>query len=200
MRELSTKSTHIAEILAEEIIRGEHPPGARLAQEHIAERFACSHVPVREALQHLVQMELAVAIPRRGVRVVELSSTDHAEILEMRLALEPLALRQAAPYITPAHIKDINTLRTECDAAEDPITWEKANRDFHMAILRPCRRARLLNSIEALQRLSAHRFHAQWQKRWVQRTDRDHAAIVRALANRDADTACQVLTRHLGRR
>lgn len=200
MTDLSTKSSSIAATLAEEIIRGEHAPGARLAQEHIAARFTCSHVPVREALQQLVQMELAVAIPRRGVRVVAPTAADHAEILEMRLALEPLALRQAAPYITPNDIKEINALRQRCDAAEDPITWEKANRDFHMAILRPCRRKRLLNSIEALQRLSAHRFHAQWQKRWVQRTDRDHAAIVRAMANRDPETACLVLTRHLGRR
>lgn len=200
MAKLSTKSESIALSLAEEIIRGERSPGERLAQEHIAERFACSHVPVREALQQLVQMELAVFTPRRGVRVVSLTTDDHSEILEMRLALEPVALRHAVARLKPIELKEINDLRQACDTKTDPIGWEKANRDFHLSILRPCGRKRLLQRIEALQRLSAHRFHEQWQERWFRTTDRDHAAIVKAMANRDAKTASQVLTKHLSRR
>ncbi len=200
MTKTSIKSEAIADVLAEEIIRGEQEPGKRLGQDHIAERFNCSHVPAREALQRLVQMELATSEPRRGVRVVSLSPRDHDEILDMRLALEPLALRLAVAALTPADLNAIRALARACDDATDPIGWEKANRAFHMAILRPSGRARLLQRIEELQRLSAHRFHALWQSSWTRATDRDHSAIVAAMERRDADAACAVLTRHLARR
>lgn len=199
MEKLSTKSQVIAETLAEEIIRGEIEPGARLAQDHIAERFQSSHVPVREALQRLVQIELATAEPRRGVRVFSLSQEEYAEIQEMRLVLEPLALRQSINHLTSVDLDEIEHARAACDDASNPILWEKANRTFHMSILKPSKRPRLLRRIEQLQLLSAHHFHACWREGWVKFSDRDHGAIVKAMANGDADVACQVLARHLTR-
>lgn len=199
MSNLSTKSSIIAEALAEEIIRGEIEPGSRLAQDRIAERFQSSHVPAREALQRLVQMELATSEPRRGVRVFSLSSADHDDIQEMRLALEPLALRTSTRRFDPVALTKIERARAACDDATDPIAWEKANRTFHLAILQPCERPLLLQRIEQLQRLSAHRFHSRWRKNWVKSSDRDHGAIVQSMQRRDADAACQILTRHLMR-
>ena len=148
MIKLSIKSEMIAGTIAEEIIRGEHAPGARLAQDAIASRFQCSHVPVREALQRLIQMELATSEPRKGVRVVALTSLDHVEIQEMRLVLEPLALRLAVAEIQGKDLKEIEEHRLSCDGAVDAIPWESANRAFHMAILKPCGRHRLLGQIE----------------------------------------------------
>ncbi|ART99410.1 GntR family transcriptional regulator [Yoonia vestfoldensis] len=199
MTKLSTKPALIAEALAEEIIRGEIPPGSRLGQDHIADRFQSSHVPVREALQRLVQMELATTEPRRGVRVFSLSPEDHLEIQEMRLALEPLALHRATSKMTSAKLIEIEAARTSCDNASEPIGWEKANRTFHLTILDACERPRLLQRIAQLQRLSAHRFHSRWREDWVKSSDRDHGAIVHALARADAQAACQVLIRHLRR-
>lgn len=199
MTNLSIKSELISETIAEEIIRGEQTPGARLAQDAIASRFECSHVPVREALQRLVQMELAKSEPRKGVRVVALAKSDHKEIQEMRLALEPLALRLAVAELQDENLQDVEAHRLSCDTATDAISWESANRAFHMAIVKPCGRPRLLKQIEALQRLSAHRFHTKWQQKWIQSPDRDHAGIVRAMQARDAETACTILVRHLNR-
>lgn len=199
MTNLSIKSKMIADTIAEEIIRGEQLPGARLAQDAIASRFQCSHVPVREALQRLVQMELATSEPRKGVRVVALVSSDHLEIQEMRLALEPLALRLAVAGFQDKNLREVEGHRTSCDTATDAVSWESANRSFHMAILKPCGRPRLLGQIEELQRLSAHRFHTKWQQKWAQSSDRDHASIVRAMQAGDAAAACAVLVRHLKR-
>ena len=199
MIKLSIKSEMIAGTIAEEIIRGEHAPGARLAQDAIASRFQCSHVPVREALQRLIQMELATSEPRKGVRVVALTSLDHVEIQEMRLVLEPLALRLAVAEIQGKDLKEIEEHRLSCDGAVDAMPWESANRAFHMAILKPCGRHRLLGQIEKLQRLSAHNFHTKWQQKWAQSSDRDHASIVRAMRAGDAEAACAVLVRHLRR-
>ncbi|MEM9580025.1 MAG: GntR family transcriptional regulator, partial [Pseudomonadota bacterium] len=197
--DLSIKPAAIADILAEEIIRGEIAQGARLAQDHIATRFNCSHVPAREALQRLVQMELATFIPKRGVRAFSLSDADQDDILEMRLALEPLALTKAVANMTPAALQEMERFRLVCDQAKDPIAWEKANRQFHLEILKPCARPLILGRIEQLQRLSAQRFHARWRKSWQSTSDKDHVAILRAMERRDEKTASAILRRHLSR-
>ncbi|MDU9005893.1 GntR family transcriptional regulator [Sedimentitalea todarodis] len=200
MSELSMKPAEIAALLAEEIIRGDIAEGARLAQDHIAERFKCSHVPAREALQRLVQMELATFIPKRGVRAFSLSDEDLDDIVEMRLALEPLALAKAIANITPEALEEMEAFRLACDNASDAISWEKANRQFHLAILRPCARPLLLDRIEQLQRLSARRFHARWREAWRNTSDKDHVAILHAMALRDGKMATRILERHLSRR
>jgi DNA-binding GntR family transcriptional regulator len=192
-------SDHIAQTIAEEIIRGDRLSGERLAQDHIARQFSCSHVPAREALQRLVAMELAVAVPRKGTRVAGLSPEDHRDILDIRLALEPLALRLAIPHVTNKDLQEFERLRAVCDAAHDAINWEMANRAFHLAILRPCSRKRLMRKIEDLQRISARYFHKEWRQSWIQRTDRDHAAICDAIARKDTKAATALLERHLQR-
>ncbi|PIE10456.1 MAG: GntR family transcriptional regulator [Rhodobacterales bacterium] len=189
----------IAQTLAEEIIRGDHDPGARLGQDQLAQRFACSHVPVREALAQLVAMELATTAPRRGVRVAEVTPEDHRDILDMRLALEPLAVSLAAARVTPQQLERIEALRQDCDAAQEAIGWERANRAFHMAILTPSNRPRLLQTVEGLQRLSARHFHSKWRESWVRKSDAEHHAIVQAMSHGDGASASAILRRHLAR-
>ena len=59
----------IAQSLKEMIYEAELKPGQPLIQERIAEMFQVSRVPVRDALQLLIAMGLAVNVPRRGVIV-----------------------------------------------------------------------------------------------------------------------------------
>ncbi len=199
MSDLSIKPAVIADVLAEEIIRGDIAQGARLAQDRVAARFKCSHVPAREALQRLVQMELATFVPKRGVRAFSLSAEDLDDILEMRLALEPLALEKAVANVTPTDLQEMEIYRLACDHAKDPISWEKANRQFHLEILKPCGRPLLLGRIEQLQRLSAQRFHARWRETWLSTSDNDHVAILHAMERREVNTASTILRRHLSR-
>ena len=70
MKKSSTDTTvagRITRALAERIISGEFEPGMKLRQDHFAEEFGASHVPVREAFRRLEAQGLAVSEPRRGV-------------------------------------------------------------------------------------------------------------------------------------
>ena len=100
----SAKSATIASVisraLAERIVSGEIEPGTKLRQEHVAEEFGASHVPVREAFRRLESQGLVTSEPRRGVRVAGFSLDEVKEVAEMRAALEVLALRHAAPHLT----------------------------------------------------------------------------------------------------
>ncbi len=194
-----TISDQITEALAEQIVRGELVADEKLRQDHIAKSFNTSHVPVREALLRLEARGLAVSLPRRGVRVAPFDPADMQEIREMRLALEPVALRHSVPRLSAEQRTEAEAARLACDTAKDIVSWEQENRRFHLAILAACGMPRLLAEVGDLQMLSARHLLASYSKNWVERTDRDHAAIMLAIGKKDADAAVAVLQRHLSR-
>jgi len=68
-----TIATRISKELASRIVAGQIEAGTKLRQDHIAEEFGTSHVPVREAFRRLEEQGLVVSEPRRGVRVAGFS-------------------------------------------------------------------------------------------------------------------------------
>lgn len=198
-----TLAVRISRVLADRIVSGEIGPGERLRQDHIAEEFGASHVPVREAFRRLEAQGLAISEPRRGVRVAAFDLPEVKEVAEMRAALEELALRHAAPHLTPAILHAAEEATKAGDASRDVRSWEAANRRFHKLILTPCAMPRLLAAIDDLHAASARFLFAAWQSNWETRTDHDHRAILAALRKGEVDLACATLARHvrwIGRR
>ncbi|UWQ83599.1 GntR family transcriptional regulator [Leisingera caerulea] len=195
----ATIADTIYQALSERIITGSLPAGEKLRQDHIAREFEASHVPVREALLRLEAHGLAKSEPRRGTRVSELDPSEIREVIEMRVALEVLALTHAFARLTPGDIEAAEAARLACDAAEDMASWERLNRAFHRVILAPCAMPRLLASIDDLHIAAARHLFANWQHQWTRRVDADHAAIVQAMTRRDPAAACDILRRHLRR-
>ena len=192
-----TIASRISRVLADRIIRGEIAPDARLRQDHIAEEFGTSHVPVREAFRRLEAQGLAISLPRRGVRVASFDLKEVHEVAEMRAALEGLALKHAAPHLTPAILDEAEQAARDGDAAGDVHAWEEANRRFHRLILMPCGMARLLAAIDDLHAASARFLFSAWQSGWEKRTDHDHRAILAALRQGRADEAAAILQKHV---
>ncbi|MFC5585475.1 GntR family transcriptional regulator [Nitratireductor kimnyeongensis] len=192
-----TKAAQIARTLADRIISGKLEPGARLRQDHIAEEFHASHVPVREAFRLLEAQGLARNEPRRGVRVAAFDLNQVREVAEMRAALEVLALRNAAQHLTPAILAAAEEATIEGDQAGDVIAWEAANRRFHRLLVAPCDMPRLLAAIDDLHAASARFLFSAWRSNWETRTDRDHRAILEHLRRGETDAACAVLSRHV---
>lgn len=192
-----TIASRISRVLAERIIRGEIAPDARLRQDHIAEEFGASHVPVREAFRLLEAQGLAMSEPRRGVRVASFDLAQVREVAEMRAALEGLALKHAAQHLTPAILADAEEATRQGDAAADVHAWEEANRRFHLLILAPCRMTRLLAAIDDLHAASARFLFSAWQSGWEKRTDHDHRAILAALRHGRTEEAAAILEKHV---
>ncbi|MEO5804924.1 GntR family transcriptional regulator [Devosia sp.] len=192
-----TIAVRISKILGERIISGDLEPGARLRQDHIAEEFGTSHVPVREAFRLLEAQGLAISEPRRGFRVAAFDLADVKEVAEMRAALEVLALRQAAPHLTPAILDLAEQASRAGDKSRDVRSWEEANRTFHRTILAPCEMPRLLAAIDDLHAASARFLFAAWRSEWESRTDLDHLAILVALRQGQVEQAAATLGRHV---
>ncbi len=198
-----TLAVRISRALADRIIAGDIEPGSRLRQDHVAEEFGASHVPVREAFRRLEAQGLAVSEPRRGVRVAWFNLAEVKVLAEMRAALEVLALRHAAPNLTAAILDEAEAATKAGDESRDVRSWEDANRRFHRLILAPCGMPRLLASIDDLHAASARFLFAAWRADWEARTDHDHRAILAALRARQVEAACATLAGHvqwIGRR
>jgi DNA-binding GntR family transcriptional regulator len=192
-----TIANRISRALADRIISGTIGPGARLRQDHIAEEFGSSHVPVREAFRRLEAQGLAISEPRRGVRVAAFSLSEVKEVAEMRAALEGLALRHAGPNMTALILDQAEAATKAGDACRDVRSWEEANRTFHRLILTPCGMPRLLASIDDLHAVSARFLFAAWRRGWESRTDHDHRVILAALRQGRIEDAVSALARHV---
>ncbi len=197
--ERETIASRISRTLADRIISGVLEPGTRLRQDHIAEEFGASHVPVREAFRLLEAQGLAVSKPRQGVRVASFDLAQVQEVAAMRAALEELALRYAAPHLTPEILDHAQQATEAGERSRDVRAWEDANRLFHKLILDPCDMPRLIAAIDDLHAASARFLFAIWTTEWEARPENDHRAIVEALRGGDVETAASILRRHVQR-
>lgn len=195
----ATIADTIYQALSQKIITGDLAAGEKLRQDHIARDFETSHVPVREALLRLEAHGLAKSEPRKGMRVTALDPAEVREVIEMRVALESLALQHSVQNMTPTALKVADQARKDCDEADSMPQWEARNRIFHRAILTPCGLPRLLHAIDDLHIASARHLFAHWRPKWMQRIDTDHAAIIQALKSKDVSAATSILVRHIRR-
>ena len=83
------------------ILTGELKPGERLMEIHLANRLGVSRTPIREAIRKLELEGLVTMIPRRGAEVANITEKNLKDVLEVRQALESLAIELACERITP---------------------------------------------------------------------------------------------------
>ncbi len=188
----------IAAALAARIVSGALSPGSRLMQDHVAEEFRASHVPVREAFRKLEAQGLVISKPRCGVRVSQLDPGMVLEVTEMRAALEGLALHHALPRLGRADLDAAHQALVEGEASDQIAVWEAANRRFHLAITAPCGMSRLMVSIGDLHRSDARFLFATWKELdWQPRSDTEHWAILDAVERGDSERARELLESHV---
>jgi DNA-binding GntR family transcriptional regulator len=120
------------------IVAGELEPGDRLYEPRLAEQLGISRPPLREALRALAAQHLLEQTPRRGYRVVELTTRDIDEIYSLRNALEQFALSYAIPQLPFRSLDQVELAMKEMWAASDavdPAGIVLSNRAFHEALV-----------------------------------------------------------------
>ena len=127
------------------------PPGSPIPLDDVAAFFGVSLIPVREALKTLLGEGLLEHQPRLGYTVTALSQAELDELYVVRGALEAAALEAAVRQATPAD--DARAMAVHeglgaAVAAQDAAGFQRASREFHEALLSPCRMPRLLHMLE----------------------------------------------------
>ena len=188
----------IAQSLKEMIYEAELKPGQPLIQERIAEMFQVSRVPVRDALQMLIGMGIAVNVPRRGVIVRPLSRTLLAELFEVRKILEGSAVRMAVRNASPDHLRRLESLieqQAECTKTGDVKRYARLDDDFHRTLYDAVGNARLLELIFAnwemiKQARCASTVVPEHGRAWIATSIKRHKRILAALKRGGEDAAC----------
>jgi GntR family transcriptional regulator, carbon starvation induced regulator len=133
-----TRSEWAEDRLRQAILRGELRPGQRLHAANLADRWDISATPLREAFQRLAGEGLVELLPQRGARVSELSAIDAARIYELRLLLEPLALRQSLEASDDQHLDQIRAAFAGLRSARSVLEGIEAHATFHRILLSRC--------------------------------------------------------------
>ncbi|MUL44326.1 GntR family transcriptional regulator [Streptomonospora sp. PA3] len=193
-------ATGIYDQLRADILAGAIPLGAPVREVAVAERFGVSRTPVREALRRLQHDRLLEAGPRGGLYVRTPGPEEVMQIYEARILLEAEAARQAAHARGVADLAHLEGLLARDRALADPddATRASTNLEFHEALWQATH-----NPVhtDLLHRLPIHLVSTQHSTlsapgRWEEALE-EHARIVAAVADRDADTAAAVARRHM---
>lgn len=124
-----------------EILSGELAPGERIVEEQLTRRFGTSRAPLREALRLLGQQGLVEHLPRRGVRVTQLSARDIDELFTLRDVLEQFAVRCAlgeGGVPDPVGLEAMAAAVTAMERATidgDALAQAAGHRAFHLALV-----------------------------------------------------------------
>ncbi|UJP09737.1 GntR family transcriptional regulator [Microbacterium sp. KUDC0406] len=180
---------------------GDLAPGERITEEALAEEFAVSRGPVRDALTQL-SFEKLVRIQRpRGVFVVGLTNDDVDQLYSLRGALEQLALSRAVRVEDDARWRAMAAaVQRMADAADagDHAAFVAADLDFHSQIYVLADHPRLegawnqyLPTFTALLDVTIN------HDADLHDSAGDHVLLMDVMRSGDPDEAAAVLTAHL---
>jgi GntR family transcriptional regulator of vanillate catabolism len=142
------------------ILRGEFAPGARLGEQHLAERLGASRTPVRAALVSLEQEGLVEANGTVGYVVRHYTAQEIADAIAVRGHLEGMAARLVAEHGLGRQLaRDLQACLDEGDSVvaasaltvEEYARYSAMNDRFHGLLVEACgnralQRAIALNS------------------------------------------------------
>ncbi len=191
----------IASQLRSRIMDGTFPSGPQLREARLAARLNVSRVPVREALQRLIQEGLLVNKKNRGVFVVSLSEDDIRDVYLAREVIEREAARILIRHGDVEAFDRLEELVDRMSAAAEKREWpELADSDlgFHETLVQSSGRRRLQRMygtllIEARMCLSALESAYPVHERLVQ----EHRNILSAMHRRDEQQALELIHTHL---
>ena len=178
---------------------GEIALGERLIEGRLSEELGVSRMPVREALRELAAEGIVTIEPRRGASVTTYSDEQKREMIEVRATLEALNARLAAKRHDPAQIAELEHVLadgariTESGGLREFI--EQNNR-FHEALGNVGGNSVLQEMIRSLRDRTALLFAKGARVRARESWD-EHASILRAVIDGDAELAALLAARHV---
>ncbi len=138
--ELRNLPDRLADHLAMMIAKGELKPGQRIFEKEICEVHGVSRIPVREALRLLQAQGVVRTEPNRGTYVTEFTSDEMFEMLELRHAVERLALarilaRGLSNAQIAAHFAAVLQAMRRAATLQDRLAYCQADLAFHHCIV-----------------------------------------------------------------
>ena len=187
--------------LRQAILRGELKPGERLMEIQLANKLGVSRTPIREAIRKLELEGLVLMIPRRGAEVAEITERSLRDVLEVRAALEELAVDLACDRIKEEDIQKLREAAKEFEEvskSDDVTALAEADVKFHDIIYFATENQRLIQLLYNL-REQMYRYRVEYLKRQEVHATlfAEHERIIECIVKHDKATAKQVTSVHI---
>lgn len=184
------------------------------AERQLAITFGAARSTIRKVLNQLEQRNLVVRRVGSGTFVnysgpIHQGMEDIADLvsplqlIDTRFAIEPYMTRLATIHATAKDLENIEgVLHRIEETAHDQNLFTQLDSEFHLELAR-CSRNPLI--VRIYQQVNMVRLHAQWNRmktlilspEKISMYNEQHRAIFEALRHRDAQTASDLMTRHL---
>ncbi len=187
--------------LRKAILKGELKPGERLMELALAERLGVSRTPIREAMRKLELEGLVVMIPRKGAQVARITEKDLNDVLEVRIALENVAIEKACTRMTEDELRKLwmasKNFEKSIDEG-DPVRLAEADVAFHQIIYNASDNAKLIQVLNNM-REQIYRYRVEYLKEEEPRQQllSEHQQLVEALRARNVEEAQRISYHHL---
>lgn len=187
--------------LRQAILKGELKPGERLMEIALAERLGVSRTPIREAMRKLELEGLVVMIPRRGAQVANITEKDLNDVLEVRIALENVAIEKACKRMSEEEMGRLWLAAKEFKhtiSEGNLVKLAEADVAFHEIIYRASDNKRLIQVLNNL-REQIYRYRVEYLKD-AQTRDvlvQEHEELTQAIKDRDVARAQEISFRHI---
>jgi DNA-binding GntR family transcriptional regulator len=184
--------------IRDQLIMLEIRPGDPINDDQLANSLAIGRTPVREALKRLEQERLVIAHPRRGTFATDVNITDLRHIFEVRQQLEPFAAATAAQRASAADRAELTDLLGHLGG--DPAALMAVDLQVHRAIYAATHNPYLEVTLVHYDNLAT--------RIWCLFTDQladlaghvsEHAPLLRAIVDADADLAANLAAAHVAR-
>lgn len=195
-------SQRVYQSLKRDIITGVHQPGEALSEKDLAEKYASSRTPVREAAVRLQHDNLLRVVPNRGYFITKISVQDLVQLYEYRAAVEcacaELAATKSANLELRERLERLAHTEYKVDHRESYIHFITADTAFHVGIAQLARNQLLLHAVEAVRCHMERIMYAAIDIGYYgQLPGREHCAILDAINARDPQRARQLMYDHI---
>ncbi|AML52872.1 GntR family transcriptional regulator [Falsihalocynthiibacter arcticus] len=193
---------HVYDVLRDEIIDLVLEPGSPIDEIQLAERFAMSRTPIREALVRLSVEGLVTTLPNRSTVVSNINFLKLHTFFDALTLMYRMTTRLAAEYHTPEDLEIIRAHQAEFERAvtdQDALAMIATNREFHAAIAVAGQNVyyeglflRLLDEGRRILRLYYSSYQDQLPPQFVS----EHEGMIDAIAAGDVERADEVAHAH----
>ncbi|AYG84922.1 putative D-xylose utilization operon transcriptional repressor [Streptomyces hundungensis] len=193
---IPSRTQFVLEAVKHRILTGQLAPGQALVEVELAAQYGVSKTPVREALKTLAGTGLVVMNQYKGVTVRMVDADMAREVYDVRLLLEPEALRRTVH--SGAALDAAREALERADSATDTAERSLANREFHRALYVPCGNPLLARMLDEVRDQAALVSAVAWaaDPSWELEAGEHREILRRALAG-DADGASLALHAHI---
>jgi DNA-binding GntR family transcriptional regulator len=167
-------------------------PGALVTEKQLIDMAGHGRTPVREAIQKLSWQGLIVVRPRVGLQIAEIRPQDHADVMQVRRELEPIAAELVAEHATEEQrLRLVECVRamSECAVNGDLAGFFAADKAFDEILEDACPNAFITAALGPVQTHSRRLWYSTANPERMDRSISLHVAVIRAIHQGRAEEA-----------